>query len=194
MGAGQRRKTTREEEIEMHADELKSLNPTERLFLMRWNSARHGPPELTPQHRFHPTRKWAFDFAHVPSKTAIEIDGGMWRGNRGGHTSGAGATRDREKDLSAIEKGWHVVRLTPAMAKDHATLRVIRELIKEREIKQSLYDESVTGEVVIYTHDGLRSQVDYIGPSTSARLHVVSGYAGHMVVHESRLSGIPMMT
>jgi very-short-patch-repair endonuclease len=178
----------------MHADELKGLNTTERAFLMRWNSSTRHAPELTTQHRFHTTRKWLFDFAHLPSKTAIEIDGGMWRGKKGGHTSGKGATRDREKDFAAMGLGWHVVRLTPAMAKDHKVLAVIRELMKDREIKQSLWDESVLDSTVIYTHDGLRSQVTYIGPGTQKGWHVVGGYSGHMVVHESKLSGIPTTT
>jgi very-short-patch-repair endonuclease len=58
--------------------------------------------------------------------TAVEIEGGVWRGGR--HTTGAGFTRDCEKYLAASALGWMVLRLTPDMitrenlAKIHAVI------------------------------------------------------------------------
>jgi hypothetical protein len=36
-----------------------------------------GGPELDRESRFHPTRRWRADFAHQPSRTLIEIEGGI---------------------------------------------------------------------------------------------------------------------
>jgi very-short-patch-repair endonuclease len=65
---------------------------------------------LVREHRFHPERKWRFDFAHPASRTAIEIEGGIWNGR---HTRGDGFQKDAEKYFEAHIRGWRVVRLTP---------------------------------------------------------------------------------
>ena len=111
------------------ASQLRNREPSERAFLLRWSTI-NGAPELVSQHRFHPTRKWLFDFADLPSKVAIEIDGGQWRGKKGGHTSGAGMARDREKDFEAVMLGWTVIRLTTEMAKDRKILERIVDLLR----------------------------------------------------------------
>ena len=68
-----------------------------------------GGPALATEHRFHPERRWRFDYAHLPSKTAIEINGGVWSGGR--HNRGAGYLRDREKVNAAQMLGWKVFEL-----------------------------------------------------------------------------------
>jgi very-short-patch-repair endonuclease len=67
-------------------------------------------PKLVEELAFHPKRKWRFDFAHPATKTAIEIEGGVWSGGR--HTKPAGFTRDCEKYNAAAAAGWTVFRLT----------------------------------------------------------------------------------
>ena len=50
-------------------------------FAMLWKTRNMVPRiELVREYKFHPTRKWRFDFAHVATKTAIEIEGGTWSG------------------------------------------------------------------------------------------------------------------
>lgn len=61
--------------------------------------------------QFHAGRKWRFDLAMPDLMLAVELDGGVWM-RRGGHTTGTGATHDREKDRAAQEDGWHVFRVT----------------------------------------------------------------------------------
>ena len=68
-----------------------------------------GGAELATEHRFHPERRWRFDYAHLPTKTAIEINGGVWSGGR--HNRGAGYLRDREKVNAAQMLGWKVFEL-----------------------------------------------------------------------------------
>jgi very-short-patch-repair endonuclease len=61
-----------------------------------------------PEYKFHPTRKWRFDFADVENKIAIEIEGGVW--TRGRHTRGSGYIKDVEKYNAATVCGWKVLR------------------------------------------------------------------------------------
>ena len=72
-------------------------------------------PEPVREHRFHPTRKWRFDFAYPEHLLAIEVEGGVWSGGR--HTRGSGFTNDCEKYNAALMNGWRVYRCTPDMIK-----------------------------------------------------------------------------
>ena len=65
-----------------------------------------GGPDLVREFRFHDTRKWRFDYAHLASKVAIEIDGGVWTGGR--HTRARGFLADAEKRNTAQALGWRV--------------------------------------------------------------------------------------
>ena len=69
-----------------------------------------GPP-LEKEFRFDPVRKWRADFAHLPSRTLIEIEGGIYVHGR--HNRGPGFAADLEKYLEAALAGWRVVRLGP---------------------------------------------------------------------------------
>ena len=65
--------------------------------------------ELVREYQFAKPRRWRFDFAHLGTKTAIEIEGGTWTGGR--HTRGSGFVKDAEKYNTAAELGWTVFRL-----------------------------------------------------------------------------------
>lgn len=64
------------------------------------------------EYKFHPKRKWKFDFAFVHHKVAIEIEGGVWTSGR--HTRGSGFVKDMEKYNAATELGWRILRFTPS--------------------------------------------------------------------------------
>ena len=66
------------------------------------------PP--VPEHRFHPTRKWRFDFAWPDIKLAVEWEGIFSRRSR--HTSLIGYAGDCEKYNSAVSLGWRIIRVT----------------------------------------------------------------------------------
>lgn len=70
-----------------------------------------GGPELEREFRFHPVRRWRADFAHLPSRTLIEIEGGIYV--QGRHNRPAGFAADLEKYLEASLAGWRVIRLGP---------------------------------------------------------------------------------
>ena len=65
---------------------------------------------VSKEHKFHPTRKWRFDFANPSKKIAIEFEGGIWI--HGGHVRGSGIIRDTEKYNEAQILGWKVLRYT----------------------------------------------------------------------------------
>ena len=86
-------------------------------------------PELLTEHKFHPVRKWAFDYAHPATKVAIELEGGIWTGGR--HTNGAGFIGDCAKYNEAALLGWTVFRI-PTGGVDPALLERIGKLIEQR--------------------------------------------------------------
>jgi very-short-patch-repair endonuclease len=90
-------------------------------FDLLWRSM--GGPALEREYRFHPTRKWRADFAHLPSRTLIEIEGGIWV--RGRHNSPRGFAADAEKYLEAELAGWRVVRLVDQQIRGPILERVI---------------------------------------------------------------------
>lgn len=70
-----------------------------------------GLPEPVPEYRFHPKRRWRFDYAWPLQKLALEIEGGIW--TEGRHTRGAGALADLEKYSEAAILGWRIIYCTP---------------------------------------------------------------------------------
>lgn len=83
--------------------------------------------ECVKEFKFHPTRKWRFDYAIPAHKIAIEVEGGVWTGGR--HTSPKGFLNDMEKYNTATLMGWRVFRTTPDELCTNATLQLLREAI-----------------------------------------------------------------
>jgi very-short-patch-repair endonuclease len=69
-----------------------------------------GMITFVAEHRFHPVRKWRFDYAILKHHIAIEIEGGVFAGGR--HTTGVGYKGDCEKYNEATILGWRVLRYT----------------------------------------------------------------------------------
>lgn len=64
----------------------------------------HPKIPIETQHRFHPTRRWRFDFAFPAIYLAIEV-----QGYGHGHASYMGMATDYEKHNEAIRHGWVVM-------------------------------------------------------------------------------------
>lgn len=63
--------------------------------------------------RFNAERKWRFDMAFPDYRVALEVDGGIWRKDRGAHGRPANILRDMAKINAAQLAGWKVLRYTP---------------------------------------------------------------------------------
>lgn len=79
------------------------------------------------EYRFHPTRKWRFDFAYPERHLAIEVEGGTWKGGR--HTRGSGYEKDCEKYNAAAMQGWAVLRFTSSMIQSGKAVKLIQEAL-----------------------------------------------------------------
>lgn len=84
------------------------------------------------EYKFHPNRRWLFDFAWPEMKVAVEIHGGIWSGGRGGHTSGKGRLRDMEKMNEATMLGWLVLEVASNHLRDRSVIDWVRKLIELR--------------------------------------------------------------
>jgi very-short-patch-repair endonuclease len=87
-----------------------------------------GLPKPEPEFRFHPSRKWRFDFAFPAQSLAVEVDGGAFIAGR--HTRGAGFVKDIEKMNTAVLMGWRVLRFTPQQVQSGEALTVLTEALK----------------------------------------------------------------
>lgn len=71
------------------------------------------------EYRFHPVRKWRFDWAVPSKKLAIEYNGIFSEKSR--HTTPTGYTGDLNKMNAAQALGWRVIQLSPLNYKDLIT-------------------------------------------------------------------------
>lgn len=68
------------------------------------------------EHRFHPPRRWRWDYAVPSIKLAIEYHGSIW--TQGRHTRGAGFMNDREKMAQGQLDGWLVLEIVEEFVRD----------------------------------------------------------------------------
>jgi hypothetical protein len=80
------------------------------------------PPER--EFKFHPSRKWRFDFVWRQFMIAAECEGGVF--THGRHTRGTGFVEDAEKYNEAAILGWKVLRFPAPLIKDGSALQQLR--------------------------------------------------------------------
>lgn len=78
------------------------------------------------EYRFHPTRRWRFDYAFPDYKVAVEFDG-LFGGKA--HTSVRMVAKDSEKMNQAALLGWIVVRVNSQSLRDQSGYRDIEQAI-----------------------------------------------------------------
>lgn len=93
----------------------------------------HGLPEPERESPFHPSRKWRADYLWRDARVILEVDGGIYRGVKGGgtaiggHSSIAGILRDMEKANAAQLCGYLYLRATPEHVRRGAVLDLLRQ-------------------------------------------------------------------
>ena len=70
-----------------------------------------GGIPLRKEFVFSPDRKWRADYASVEHRVLIEVQGGVYEGQKSAHTSMFGVLRDAEKYNAAVILGWRVILL-----------------------------------------------------------------------------------
>jgi len=92
-------------------------------------AAKLPPPRA--EYRFHPPRRWRFDFAWPELfLIALEIEGGTWAAGR--HTTGTGYEHDCEKYNQAALDGWLLIRATTRMVENGLALHDLRRAFAAR--------------------------------------------------------------
>ena len=74
-----------------------------------------GSERVEAEWKFHPVRRWRFDYAVPEIKLAVEYHGHagfVGKGGSSGHSSIKGLTNDCEKMNQAIAQGWRVLAFT----------------------------------------------------------------------------------
>lgn len=91
-----------------------------------------GVPRPVAEYRFHPTRRWRFDWAFLDARLAIETEGAAFKAGGGRHTRGAGFRADLEKYAEATILGWRVIRVLPEQIANGAALTLVTRFFTER--------------------------------------------------------------
>lgn len=99
-----------------------------RAYVFRRNLERFAISEPVTEYRFHPTRRWRFDYAWPDARLALEVDGGVWVGGK--HGRGSGIVKDHEKRNAAAVLGWRVLLVTPRDLPKLATALMVKEAMK----------------------------------------------------------------
>jgi very-short-patch-repair endonuclease len=87
-----------------------------------------GLPIPESEFKFHPSRRWRFDYALPAHSLGIEVEGGAFIGGR--HTRGVGYVKDLEKYNEATIRGWRILRFTPGQVNDGTALNTIERLLR----------------------------------------------------------------
>lgn len=107
---------------------------------MRWHHALHQQLMLHPalkafrletEFRFHPTRKWAFDFCYPEKMIAVEVEG-IVRDGKSRHQMHDGFQEDCAKYNEAAVLGYRVLRVTKEHIKSGQAIVWIEDAIKGR--------------------------------------------------------------
>lgn len=105
-----------------NGDDVKA-NDLQPLTLIPLICRTEGLPLPETEFKFHPSRKWRFDFCWpAPYWVALEVEGGLWKHGR--HVRGTGYLKDMEKYNYAAILGWKVLRCTPQTAHEVRDLLV----------------------------------------------------------------------
>lgn len=92
--------------------------------------------EPVPQFKFHPERRWRFDFGFPAELVVVDVDGGIFaaeNGNEAGrHARGAGIVAGFEKRNAAAELGFVVLCYGPPQVRSGEAATQIERIVTAR--------------------------------------------------------------
>ena len=88
-------------------------------------------PTPEREYKFHPSRRWRFDFAWPENhlRIAVEVEGAIFVGGR--HNRGLGMLADMEKYNAATVLGWRLLRVGEPHIRTGQALEWIEELLEK---------------------------------------------------------------
>ena len=97
----------------------------------------YGIEKPETEYRFHPIRRWRFDFAWPSRRIAIECQGGIWikgfSGRGGAHSLPSNIIRDMEKNNEAVRLRWRVFLFTPTEIRKGIAQAFMKKVFNESE-------------------------------------------------------------
>lgn len=83
------------------------------------------------EYKFHPVRRWRFDFANELLKIAVEYQGGLFIPH-GGHQTVKGMRSGFEKLNEAQLLGWIVLQFGPDETREGTAMNIIERTVLSR--------------------------------------------------------------
>jgi hypothetical protein len=106
----------------------KTMTPVQdRIFLAALAQA--GIPAPVAEFRFHPIRKWRFDFCWPDQRLALEIQGGVFCNGR--HSRGAAMIKEWEKLNTAAGMGYRLLYCQPSDCTKIETINAIKAALNQ---------------------------------------------------------------
>lgn len=87
-----------------------------------------GLPAPVGEYKFHPDRRWRFDWAFVHQRLALEVQGGIFV--QGRHSRGAALLKEHEKLNAAAALGWRVCYVTPKQIANGEALGIVEKALR----------------------------------------------------------------
>jgi hypothetical protein len=101
----------------------------EQTFYDLWDSY-YPDIDLHSEWQFAKPRRFRFDLAHLPSKIAIELQGGIFNPNTR-HINGAALVKEHEKLNLAAQLGWRVFYISTKTVNDETIYHQIGKAIRQ---------------------------------------------------------------
>lgn len=85
-------------------------------------------PAPVPEYRFHPARRWRFDFCWPTHRLALEVQGAIF--TQGRHTRGAALLKEFEKLNAAATLGYRVLFCTPTQIANGEAVQLVEAALQ----------------------------------------------------------------
>lgn len=87
-------------------------------------------PAPKVQYRFHPLRKWSFDFAWPDRMLYLEVEGGIWIRGGGRHNRASCFEKDAEKYNEAALLGYRGLRVTTQQVTSGVAVMLVERALR----------------------------------------------------------------